>query len=89
MTLHDTSKPGEFCWNELMTTDRAGAFSFYSQLFGWKLLQEMDMGPMGIYSIYGLGDKQLGGMMAIPQGTMMPPMDSQGAVIALHQAAKK
>jgi len=88
------------------------------------------MGPMGIYSVYGLGDKQLGGMMAIPQGTMMPPMwiyyietsdldsalgratkngaqimngpmevpggghiaqlmDVQGAVIALHQAAKK
>src|SRR5207249_1379305 len=35
MTLHDSSKAGEFCWNELMTSDTQAAFKFYSQLFGW------------------------------------------------------
>ena len=49
MTLHDPSKDGEFCWNELMTSDGAAGSAFYSQLFGWRILQEMDMGPMGTY----------------------------------------
>ena len=38
MTLHDSTKEGEFCWNELMTTDSVAAFQFYSRLFGWKIL---------------------------------------------------
>ncbi len=74
MTLHDSSKEGEFCWNELMTSDSDAAFNFYSQLFGWKILQEMEMGPMGTYRVFGLGEKQMGGMMTIPKGTPMPTM---------------
>jgi len=74
MTLHDTSKPGEFCWNELLTSDWSAAFNFYSQLFGWKVVQDMDMGPMGNYRVFGIGDKQLGGMMTIPKGSPTPPM---------------
>ncbi len=74
MTLHDASKTGEICWNELLTSDSTAAFSFHSQIFGWKILQEMDMGPMGTYRIFGVGDKQLGGMMTVPKGTPMPPM---------------
>jgi predicted enzyme related to lactoylglutathione lyase len=73
MTLHDTAKPGEFCWNELMTSDSAAALEFYSQLFGWQLINELDMGPMGTYRIFGIGDKQLGGMMTTPNGAPMPP----------------
>jgi predicted enzyme related to lactoylglutathione lyase len=74
MTLHDPSKAGEFCWNELLTSDSVAAFNFYSQLFGWKILQEMDMGPMGIYHVFGIGDKQMGGMMTMPKGSPTPPM---------------
>jgi predicted enzyme related to lactoylglutathione lyase len=74
MTLHDTSKAGEFCWNELLTSDSSAAFNFYSQLFGWKVVEDMDMGPMGTYRVFGVGDKQLGGMMTIPKGAPMPPM---------------
>ena len=73
MTLHDSSKAGEFCWNELMTSDSFGAFNFYSQLFGWKIINELDMGPMGTYRIFGIGDKQMGGMMTTPKGAPMPP----------------
>jgi uncharacterized protein len=72
MELHDSTKVGEFCWNELMTTDYAAAFNFYSQLFGWKVIDDMDMGPMGTYRIFGLGERQMGGMMTIPKGTPMP-----------------
>jgi predicted enzyme related to lactoylglutathione lyase len=73
MEQHDISKDGEFCWSELMTSDSAAAFKFYSQLFGWKSLQEMDMGPNGMYRIYGIGETQLGGMMTTPKGAPMPP----------------
>jgi predicted enzyme related to lactoylglutathione lyase len=73
MTLHDISKEGEFCWNELMTSDSAAALKFYSEIFGWKLLQEMEMGPMGTYRIYGVGEKQLGGMMTTPKGAPTHP----------------
>jgi uncharacterized protein len=74
MELHDSSKEGEFCWNELMTSDSAAAFKFYSEIFGWKIIQEMDMGPMGTYRIYGIGETQLGGMMTTPKAMPMPPM---------------
>jgi predicted enzyme related to lactoylglutathione lyase len=74
MTLHDRSKVQEFCWNELMTSDSQAAFDFYSKVFGWKIMQELDMGPMGTYRIYGIGDTQLGGMMTVPEGAPMPPM---------------
>ncbi len=74
MPLHDSSQDGEFCWNELLTTDSAAAFRFYSDLFGWKTLEEMDMGPTGTYRVFGVGDQRLGGMMAVPKGTKSPPM---------------
>ena len=74
MTLHDSSKAGEFCWNELLTSDYAAAFDFYSKIFGWKIVQDMDMGPMGTYRVFGIGDKQIGGMMTIPKGQPTPPM---------------
>ncbi len=73
MELHDPSKDGEFCWNELHTSDGAAAWSFYSELFGWKALDEMDMGPMGKYRVFGLGDTRLGGMMTAPPGSPIPP----------------
>jgi predicted enzyme related to lactoylglutathione lyase len=73
MELHDTTKEGEFCWNELLTSDSAAGFKFYSEVCGWKLLQEMDMGPMGTYRLFGVGDKQLGGMMTLPKGAPFPP----------------
>jgi predicted enzyme related to lactoylglutathione lyase len=73
MTLHDVAKEGEFCWNELLTSDAAAAAKFYTELLGWKVLSEMDMGPMGTYRIFGIGEKQLGGMMNAPKGAPMPP----------------
>lgn len=74
MTLHDPSKDGEFCWNELLTTDSAAALEFHSALFGWRLLEAMDMGPMGTYRVFGVGEQRLGGMMTKPKDAPMPPM---------------
>lgn len=73
MQAHDTTKPGEFSWNELITTDHEAAFRFYSELFGWEKLSEFDMGPMGKYFIYGREGKQLGGMFTKSAEMTMPP----------------
>lgn len=94
MTLHDSSKNGEFSWNELMTSDYTAAFDFYSQLFGWKVSQDMDMGPMGTYRVFEAGGKQLGGMMTTPKGAQMPPMwiyyvETSDLDAALARAKKK
>jgi hypothetical protein len=93
MTLHDPSKAGEFCWNELMTSDNVAAFNFYSQIFGWKIVQEMDMGPMGTYRVFGIGETQIGGMMTIPKGSPMRPMwlyytETAGLDAAVARATK-
>ena len=94
MTAHDISKEGEFCWNELLTSDREAAFRFYSQLFGWQILQQMDMGPAGTYLVFGVGDLRLGGMMTAPKGANMPPMwlfyaETKDLDAALQRAQKK
>ena len=93
MTLHDSTKEGEFCWNELLTSDSAAAFKFYEELFGWKIIQEMEMGPMGTYRVFGLGEKGLGGMMTAPKGSPMPPMwiyyvETQDLDAAIARATK-
>ena len=53
-------EPGEHSWHELMSTDYAGAFAFYSGLFGWQKIDQHDMGAMGVYLIWGLNGRQLG-----------------------------
>jgi predicted enzyme related to lactoylglutathione lyase len=73
MPLHDVSKEGEFCWNELLTSDAAAALEFYSALLGWKVIEEMDMGPMGTYRVFGVGDRRLGGVMTTPKGQATKP----------------
>lgn len=65
--LNDSSKHGEFNWRELATSDNDAAFAFYSKLFGWEHKGDFDMGPMGNYILFGLGDKQMGGMMKRPK----------------------
>jgi hypothetical protein len=73
MGPHDDTKHGEFSWNELVTTDKASALTFYADIFGWQNLHEHDMGPMGTYVLFGLGDKQLGGMFNKTADMPMPP----------------
>jgi predicted enzyme related to lactoylglutathione lyase len=73
MKLHDETKEGEFCWSELITNDPDDALEFYSGLFGWDKMKEVDMGTSGTYVIFGLGGKQLGGVMKQPKGMPTPP----------------
>jgi predicted enzyme related to lactoylglutathione lyase len=57
---------GQFSWHELATSDNEAAFAFYSNLFGWEAMQRMDMGPLGVYLIFGYDGEQKGGMYIKP-----------------------
>ena len=64
---------GEFSWHELATSDRRAAFAFYQAMFGWEAMQEMDMGPGGMYAMYGQHGQMYGGMYDITPDMPMPP----------------
>lgn len=64
---------GEFSWFELATTDHAAAYDFYSALFGWKKTESMDMGPMGLYQMFGRTTASMGGMFNKPAEMPAPP----------------
>ncbi len=54
---------GEFSWHELATSVSPNiAFGFYAALFDWDEISQTDMGPMGMYLIFGRNGRQLGGM---------------------------
>lgn len=53
---------GSFSWLELATSDYEAAIEFYGKLFGWQAMDRMDMGPAGIYLIFGADGAQIGGM---------------------------
>ena len=66
-------KNGEFSWHELLTTDAKAAIPFYTALFGWVAKSEFDMGPMGIYHIFGRDRFRYGGMFNKPKEMPAPP----------------
>lgn len=60
---------GHFSWHELATSDPGAAFEFYTAMFGWEKTDQFDMGPMGVYQMYGQGGRPYGGMMKMPPDT--------------------
>jgi uncharacterized protein len=88
---HDGApRQGEFSWHELTTTDYEAAFSFYNALFGWEKTSAIDMGPMGIYQMYGRNGMALGGMFNKTADMPMPPNWLNYTMVAdVHSAAEK
>ena len=58
-------QPGRFSWNELVTTDVAGATAFYSSLLGWTTSA---FSPE--YSLFNKEGQGVGGLMKTPQPGM-------------------
>ncbi len=88
---------GAFSWHELATSDNEAAFAFYSGLFGWDAIQRMDMGPLGVYLIFGENGVQRGGIYIKPAENPGPPNwlpyvhvpnADEGYVVALSKGAK-
>jgi predicted enzyme related to lactoylglutathione lyase len=65
-SLDGTDSGAGVSWHELITSDPDAAWDFYSELFGWDKLASHDMGPMGMYEIFGQGSTQLGGIFKQP-----------------------
>ena len=84
-------KQGEFCWNELLTSDANQAKTFYKDLFGWEY-QENDFGH-GKYNMItkSNGDSMSGGLMQIPAGMQGVPSHwmSYVTVEDLEQSVEK
>ncbi|HSS04305.1 MAG TPA: VOC family protein [Solirubrobacterales bacterium] len=55
---------GAFSWNELGTRDPGAAKEFYSAVFDWEPADN-DMGEMGTYTEWKLGEGSVGGMLDI------------------------
>ena len=88
---------GVFSWHELATSDNEAAFAFYSGLFGWDAITRMDMGPVGVYLIFGEKGVQRGGMYIKPAENPGPPSwlpyahvpnADEGYALALSKGAK-
>jgi predicted enzyme related to lactoylglutathione lyase len=87
-TLHgdpDTSKPleGEFCWDQLNTTDMAGAAAFYQKVVGWSQEQ-----PTPGMSVFTYGDA-LEASLGLVQEGIPPHWLTFIAVGDLSQATQK
>lgn len=84
---------GQFSWHELYTTDQEAAFEFYSEIFGWKKTEAMDMGEMGTYQMFGPGfdnEFSYGGMMNKPADMPAPPHWLYYIKVAdIHEAAER
>lgn len=57
--------PGKVGWHELYAEDGAVAWKFYSEQFGWRATEKMDIGPEAVYQMFSFGDgaETVGGMM--------------------------
>jgi uncharacterized protein len=55
--------PGTMGWNELHSGDWQEAWEFYATLFGWVKKEAIELGPMGTYQTFGIGEAAFGGMM--------------------------
>ncbi|MCK6523758.1 VOC family protein [Myxococcota bacterium] len=56
---------GAICWRELSSTNPAVATKFYRDLFSWTS-KDVDMGPMGTYTILNHGEEMVAGAMQGP-----------------------
>ena len=90
-----TNAPGHAGWRELLATDGAAAFAFYSQMFGWTKGDAVAIGPMGTYQLFktSAGGDAIGGIMTKPPQVPAPfwiyyfQVDGIAAAVARSNAA--
>lgn len=70
--MPEPGTPGRIGWHELLAEDWETVFPFYSALFGWTKADAMDMGAMGTYQLFALGEQTLGGMFSKPPMVPVP-----------------
>jgi hypothetical protein len=71
MSKIDRYAPGEFCWNDLQTTDPASAKAFYGALFGWSF-EDLPFGDGQRFSMAKLSSVSEGRVAAlVPMNAVM------------------
>ena len=75
--------PGAISWNELTSTDPAGAAAFYGPLFGWNIKSPDEQ--MGGYRMVSVGEAGIGGIMGCPEGA--PQMSHWGCYVTVTDVA--
>ena len=80
---------GTVGWNELHAADLDVAWNFYSKMFGWTKGAIHDMGPMGIYQLFQIDGKDVGGMMKKTDSTPMPTWNYYVNVDGIDAAAAR
>lgn len=81
-------KAGHGNWIELMSSDPAAGFDFYSELFGWTRSRDVDMGDMGKYQLFAWRGADIGGMMGLgnaPVPCWMPYFGVEGVTGAIER----
>jgi predicted enzyme related to lactoylglutathione lyase len=59
----DFDRSGHGAWHELHAANGPQATDFYTAQFGWGRSSGVDMGPMGLYQLFSVGGRDLGGIM--------------------------
>jgi uncharacterized protein len=78
---------GEFCWNELLVADEAGARQFYSSVFGWST--EPFQGGNTDYTLWKNKGKNIGGLMKRPREDIPPHWLGYVTVADVEATAQK
>lgn len=82
--------PGHIGWRELYAGDGKSAFDFYAKQFGWKKVRDFDMGEMGNYLVFGMGDDDgVGGIMTKPPQMPAPAWQFYFNVPDIQSGAKR
>ena len=81
--------PGYAGWRELMAGNLAADWPFYVEMFGWAQTGEHDMGPMGVYRLFGNQDGEVGGMMTRPEQMPVSAWAYYFEVDDIHAAARR
>lgn len=84
------SAPGEICWIEMLVEDPAPLLTFYSEMFGWKFLDPMDLGDREYFPFEARGEQVGGIMKRPPEVSPMPPVwMNYFLVSSLDEASEK
>ncbi|MCP0913441.1 MULTISPECIES: VOC family protein [Legionella] len=82
---------GEFCWNELATSDLQAAKDFYGNLFDWQFVDH-DMGNGQTYTMIKAGGDEFAGIWEISKekaGHVPPHWMSYVLVRSIEESLKK
>lgn len=63
--MNEMPKLGEFCWNELATSNLKAAKEFYGKVFGWEF-SDHEMGET-TYTMIKYKNKEFAGIWSIPK----------------------